>query len=47
MTFKFVKDKAEEGEFFLEIKYTGTVNAATYRKVYIMDIDKIEPVKGT
>jgi len=33
MTFKFIKDKAEEGEYFLEIKYTSSMTAAAYRKI--------------
>ena len=41
-TFKFVKDKSEDGEFFLEI--VGVDNKR--RRICVIDIDEIEPIQG-
>ena len=42
-TFKFVKDKSEDGEFFLEIVSADNKR----RRICVIDIDEIEPIQGT
>lgn len=53
-TFKFVRDRSEAGEFFLEIATTPTQQAAenvgpgrVRKRICIIDIEEIEPVQGT
>lgn len=47
-TFRFVRDKSEDGEFFLEIQPSGSSEGKKMRKrICIIDIDEIEPVQGT
>lgn len=47
-TFKFVRDKAEDGEYFLEIQASGTTEGNRMRRrICVIDIEEIEPVQGT
>jgi hypothetical protein len=45
-TFKFVRDKSEDGEFFLEI-LAASASEKTRRRICVLDIEDIEPVQGT
>jgi hypothetical protein len=44
-SFKFVRDKSEDGEFFLEIQAVGTTEGNRMRRrICVIDIEDIEPV---
>ena len=47
-TFKFVRDKSEDGEYFLEIQNGGSTEGNKMRRrICIIDIEEIEPLQGT
>ena len=53
-TFKFVRDRSEVGEFFLEIasasaqsKQAAASSDKVRRRICIIDIEEIEPIQGT
>lgn len=43
--FNFVRDRAEAGEFFLEIS-SGSGTTQTRKRICIVDIEAIEPLQG-
>ena len=45
-TFKFVRDKSEDGEFFLEIQAVSAAEKSR-KRICVLDIEDIEPVQGT
>ena len=43
-TFKYVRDRSEDGEFFLEISTTGsTSDSKLRRRICVIDIESIDP----
>lgn len=45
-TFRFVRDKSEDGEFFLEMQPVATGDKSK-KRICVIDIEDIEPVQGT
>lgn len=45
--FKFVRDKSEQGEFFLDVCQGDPHTTTKKRRIPIVDIEDIEPVQGT
>ena len=43
-TFKYVRDRSEDGEFFLEISSAGSAEEAKLRRrICVLDIESIDP----
>ena len=47
--FKYVRDRSEDGEFFLEISHAGgtTEDSKLRRRICVIDIESIDPQQGT
>jgi hypothetical protein len=42
-----VRDKSEDGEFFLEIQQGDAHSTQKRKRILVIDIEAIEPVQGT